>query len=102
MRLQRGLWDIPIPAERELVTPDALIIPLVGFDSQHYRLGYGGGYYDRTLAALPRRPFCIGVGSSEAMLSTIVPQAHDIPMDAIATDQGFAGQSRRSPGVRSS
>lgn len=88
VRMRRGLWDIPIPAERELVIPDALIVPLVGFDSQRYRLGYGGGYYDRTLAALAHKPYCIGVGVGTSMLPTICPQPHDIPMHAIATDQG--------------
>ena len=48
--LRRGIWDIPIPAERQVVQPTALLVPLVGFDGHHYRLGYGGGYYDRTLA----------------------------------------------------
>jgi len=47
---------IPIPMERELVAPEALIVPLVGFDGEHYRLGYGGGYYDRTIAAAVRVP----------------------------------------------
>jgi 5-formyltetrahydrofolate cyclo-ligase len=89
-RMERGLWDIPIPAERDPVVPDALIIPLVGFDGAGYRLGYGGGYYDRTLAAAPRRPFCIGLGYDEMRLATIYPQPHDIPMDVIVTDQGVA------------
>jgi 5-formyltetrahydrofolate cyclo-ligase len=88
--MERGLWDIPIPAERDPVVPDALIIPLVGFDGAGYRLGYGGGYYDRTLAAAPRRPFCIGLGYDEMRLATIYPQPHDIPMDVIVTDQGVA------------
>src|SRR3546814_15108892 len=43
----------------------ALLVPLVGFDPAGYRLGYGGGYYDRTLAALDPRPLTIGVGRSE-------------------------------------
>jgi 5-formyltetrahydrofolate cyclo-ligase len=85
-RMRKGLWDIPIPRERELLVPDALIVPLVGFDSHQYRLGYGGGYYDRTLAAAARRPFCVGLGYSEASLPTIHPQPHDIPMDEIVTD----------------
>ena len=50
--LRRGVWDIPIPTERHAVRPTALLVPLVGFDRQGYRLGYGGGYYDRTLAAM--------------------------------------------------
>jgi len=87
MKMQRGLWDIPIPAERSVVAPDALIVPLVGYDGERYRLGYGGGYYDRTLAAAPRRPLCVGLGFSEGHLPTIYPQPHDIPMDLIITDR---------------
>jgi 5,10-methenyltetrahydrofolate synthetase len=88
--MERGLWDIPIPAVRELVQPDALIVPLVGFDSACYRLGYGGGYYDRTLAAAVKRPFCVGLGFNAGALSTIFPQMHDIPLDAIVTDRTVA------------
>ncbi len=86
MRMQRGLWDIPIPREHNVLVPDALIVPLVGFDLHKYRLGYGGGYYDRTLAAAARRPFCVGLGYAQATLPTIHPQPHDIPMDEIVTD----------------
>jgi 5-formyltetrahydrofolate cyclo-ligase len=71
---------------RDVVTPDACIVPLVGFDGEQYRLGYGGGYYDRTLAALERRAFCVGLGFAEARLPSIFPQPHDIPMQAIVTD----------------
>lgn len=86
MGMQRGVWNIPVPTTRELVIPDACIVPLVGFDGEQYRLGYGGGYYDRTLAALARRPFCVGLGFAEARLPSIFPQPHDIPMQAIVTD----------------
>jgi len=86
-KMRLGLWDIPIPEERQVLVPDALIIPVVGFDAAGYRLGYGGGYYDRTLAAAHRRPFCIGVGYAEAYLPTIHPQPHDIPMNLIVTDR---------------
>lgn len=91
MRMTRGVWNIPVPAERELVTPDALIVPLVGFDAQRYRLGYGGGYYDRTLAAAAVRPFCIGLGYEDCRLPSIHPQPHDIPMDVIFTEQSSFG-----------
>ncbi|HEY9549863.1 MAG TPA: 5-formyltetrahydrofolate cyclo-ligase, partial [Kiloniellaceae bacterium] len=83
MKLGRGIWDIPIPAERDPVQPTALLVPLVGFDPAGYRLGYGGGYYDRTLAALDPRPLTIGVGYACGRLATIYPQPHDIPMDVI-------------------
>jgi 5-formyltetrahydrofolate cyclo-ligase len=86
-KLQRGIWEIPIPAERNVVCPDALVIPLVGFDERGYRLGYGGGYYDRTLAVAASRPFCVGLGYADAHLPTIHPQPHDIPMNLIVTDR---------------
>jgi len=85
-RMRRGVWNIPIPEERDVLTPDVLIVPLVGFDPQRYRLGYGGGYYDRTIAAAARRPFCIGLGYAAARLTSIFPQSHDMPMDVIVTD----------------
>ena len=76
-----------MPAERRLVHPDALLIPLVGYDAAGFRLGYGGGYYDRTLAVAAPRPFCIGVGYDDAEIATIYPQPHDIPMDFIVTER---------------
>ena len=85
MPMSRGIWNIPIPAERELLEPAALIVPLVGFDPQSFRLGYGGGYYDRTIAAAKRRPYCVGLGYGDARLDSIFPQPHDLPMDLIVT-----------------
>lgn len=84
--LKRGHWNIPVPPERDLVRPDLLVVPLVGFDAGCYRLGYGGGFYDRTLAAALPRPHTIGVAFTDAELPTIHPQPHDIPMDVIVTD----------------
>ena len=86
-RLVRGQWDIPVPKERAPLTPEVLVVPLVGFDGNRYRLGYGGGYYDRTLASFSPRPHTIGVGLSSARLDTIHPQPHDIPMDVIVTEE---------------
>ena len=93
--LKRGHWNIPVPPERELVKPDLLVVPLVGFDSGRYRLGYGGGFYDRTLAATIPRPRTIGIAFADAELPTIYPQPHDIPMDMIVTERGaMAGAGR--------
>ena len=92
--MQRGFWNIPVPLERRCVTPDALLIPLVGYDAAGYRLGYGGGFYDRTLAALTPRPFCIGVGFDDSQLETIHPQPHDMPMDIIVTEQRVVHYAR--------
>lgn len=85
--MSRGLFNIPIPGEQEIVTPDVLIVPLVGFDRAGYRLGYGGGYYDRTLAATHPRPRTLAIAFAEAELQTIYPQPHDIPMSRIITDR---------------
>ncbi len=84
--LERGMWNILVPARGPSVQPDIVIAPLVGFDDANYRLGYGGGFFDRTLATLPRRAFVIGVGYATSRLATIYPQPHDIAMDAIVTD----------------
>jgi 5-formyltetrahydrofolate cyclo-ligase len=81
-----GVWNIPIPKVRDVVVPQAVLAPLVGFDRQRYRLGYGGGYFDRTLAAFSTRPFAIGVGYEISRIETIFPQSFDIPMDVIVTE----------------
>ena len=82
----RGVWNIPVPADGAQIVPDVVIAPVVGFDPKGYRLGYGGGYYDRTLAAFARKPHVIGVSYRAAAIATIYPLPHDIPMDAIVTD----------------
>ena len=82
-RLERGVWKIPFPADGAVVIPDVAIAPLVGFDRACYRLGYGGGFFDRTLASLSPRALAIGVGYPETELPTIFPQPFDVPMDWI-------------------
>ncbi len=84
--LEPGIWKIPVPKRRDIVEPCVLIVPLVGFDAEGYRLGYGGGYYDRTLAQLPEQTITLGVGYSFAELDTIQPQSFDIPMTRIFTE----------------
>ena len=83
-----GVYDIPVPDGTELMVPDAVIVPMNGFDQRGYRLGYGGGYFDRTLAAAAPRPLAIGVSFEFARLPTIVPQPHDIAMDFVVTEAG--------------
>jgi 5,10-methenyltetrahydrofolate synthetase len=83
-----GIWNIPVPADGVDVLPDIVVSPVVGFDPACYRLGYGGGFYDRTLAALARRPLVIGVGFAMSAVTTIHPLPHDIPMQFIVTEHG--------------
>ena len=84
----KGFWNIPVPARRELVSPGILTAPLVGFDAAGFRLGYGGGYFDRTLASLSPRPLVIGIGLAFQRMDSIRPEPHDIPMDLIVTETG--------------
>lgn len=84
--MAEGRHGIPEPRERKIVQPDILVVPLLGFDEARYRLGYGGGYFDRTLAVLQPRPVTIGVGLEQALLATIYPQPHDIALDFIVTE----------------
>jgi 5-formyltetrahydrofolate cyclo-ligase len=95
-RMERGALGILAPADGDIVLPDIIIAPLVGFDSDFYRLGHGGGYFDRTLAALkPRAILVIGVGYDHTRLETIFPQAFDIPMDMIITESVLLGGGHR-------
>jgi 5,10-methenyltetrahydrofolate synthetase len=89
VRLESGVLGISYPADSREVAPDNVVVPLVGFDDAGYRLGYGGGYFDRTLAALVHKPLVIGVAYEGAHLDTIHPQPHDIPMDWIVTERGI-------------
>jgi 5-formyltetrahydrofolate cyclo-ligase len=84
-RLEHGVWNIPYPANGAVVTPTVVIAPLVGFDLAGYRLGYGGGFFDRTLAAMEPKPLIVGVGHPVQKIPTIYPQPHDIPMNWIVT-----------------
>ena len=72
------------------VVPEIALAPVMGWTRDAYRLGYGGGYFDRTLAALSPRPFTIGIGFQSARLETIFPQPHDIRLDVILTETGVA------------
>lgn len=94
--LAPGVWGIPIPPpDAETLLPTVLLAPPLGFDAARYRLGYGGGFFDRTLAALGAlgaRPFAIGVAHSSAMVGSVRPEPHDVPMDAIVSEKGWLGE----------
>lgn len=89
-RMVRGLWKIPYPADGAEVAPSVVLAPVIGFDSAHYRLGYGGGFFDRTLARMTEKPLVIGLGYPSASIPTIYPQPHDIPMNTIVTGETLA------------
>ena len=88
VELAMGPLDIPYPAASRELLPDHVLLPMNGWDESGYRLGYGAGYFDRTLASLQRRPLVIGVSYELARMPTIHPQAWDIPMDWVVTERG--------------
>jgi 5,10-methenyltetrahydrofolate synthetase len=88
VELAMGSLGIPYPVGSREVAPRALLVPMNGWDAQGYRLGYGGGLFDRTLAGLKQRPLVIGVSYELARLATIHPQPWDIPMDYVVTERG--------------
>lgn len=84
-------YGIPFPATGDPVTPDLLLVPCNGFDARGFRLGYGAGHYDRTLAALKPTPVAVGVAIEHGRLDDLQPQPHDLPMNWIVTEAGIAG-----------
>lgn len=85
----KGVFDLPVPEGTRVVLPQAVLMPPVGFDAHGYRLGYGGGYLDRTLASITPQPLKIGVAFELSRIDTIHPQDYDIPMDFIVTEAGI-------------
>lgn len=82
-------FGIPQPVEQVTLDTDLLLVPVNGFDAKGYRIGYGGGYFDRTLASLSPQPLTVGVGFELSRLESIEPQAHDRPLDWIVTEAGY-------------
>lgn len=87
--MERGVYDIPYPVDTPVCIPEVALVPVNGFDRNGYRLGYGGGYFDRTLASYEQRPLCIGLGFEIAWMDTIFPRDHDIPFDFMVTEAGI-------------
>lgn len=96
--MRAGVWNIPVPDTAEEAHPSILLIPCLGYDAHGYRLGNGGGFYDRTLAHLSPRPLAVGVAYGLSALSSIHPEGYDIPMDLIVTEKG-AVWHRQKTGV---
>jgi 5,10-methenyltetrahydrofolate synthetase len=88
VKLAVGAMDIPYPVDSEELVPRAVLLPMNGWDAQGYRLGYGAGFFDRTLASLAAKPATIGVTFELARMETIHPQGWDIPLDFVVTERG--------------
>lgn len=83
-----GVFDLPIPQGTAVIRPAALLVPPIGIDAQGYRLGYGGGFFDITLASLSPQPLKIAIAFELSRIPTIYPQSYDVPMDFVVTETG--------------
>ena len=90
-----GAHNIPVTDNTERVAVNAIIVPMLGFDTKGYRLGYGGGYYDRTISGINPRPLLIGVAFEILRLEDIYPRPHDVAMDFIVTEAGIFQVSKQ-------
>lgn len=88
-----GVYDIPVPDGTSRLLPDALFVPMNAFDDDGFRLGYGGGFFDRTLASISPQPIAIAIAYEEFRLPTIRPNQYDLPMDIIVTEAGLYSRS---------
>lgn len=89
VELAAGPLGIRYPVGSREVNPQAVLLPMNGWDAQGHRLGYGGGYFDRTLASLEVKPLVIGVSYEMARMPTIHPQPWDVPVDCIVTERAL-------------
>ncbi|MBQ0936593.1 5-formyltetrahydrofolate cyclo-ligase [Ideonella paludis] len=90
--MEDDAYGIPKPKDTEAFHPELLLVPCVGFGPGGTRLGYGGGFYDRTLAALQPAPSTVGVGYSHGYVPWLEPEPHDMPLDALLTEEGVFWQ----------
>ncbi|MDB5743397.1 MAG: 5-formyltetrahydrofolate cyclo-ligase [Polaromonas sp.] len=88
--MEEDAYGIPKPKDTEIINPTLLFVPCVGYGPGGYRLGYGGGFYDRTLATLAPRPVTVGLGFSHGWLPDLAPEPHDIALDVLLNDNGVA------------
>ncbi len=86
--MEEDAYGIPKPKDTEIIEPTLLFVPCVGYGPGGYRLGYGGGFYDRTLSALNPKPYTVGLGYTQGFLPDLEPEPHDVPLDAILNDNG--------------
>ena len=86
--MEEDAYGIPKPKNTEIIVPTLLFVPCLGYGPGGYRLGYGGGFYDRTLSLLKPRPVTVGLGYSHGWLPDLLPEPHDVPLDVLLNDKG--------------
>jgi 5,10-methenyltetrahydrofolate synthetase len=90
--MEEDAYGIPKPKDTPAFHPTLLLVPCVGYGPKGVRLGYGGGFYDRTLATLQPRPYTVGLAYSNGFVPWLTAEPHDVPLDAVVTEEGVAWQ----------
>jgi len=90
--MEHDAYDIPKPKDTEEFAPEILVVPCLGFGPGGVRLGYGGGFFDRTLASLTPRPVTVGVSFTHGFLPLLRSSPQDLPLDAMLTEDGVMWQ----------
>lgn len=91
--MEEDAYGIPKPKDTPAFEPTLLLVPCVGYGPRGVRLGYGGGFYDRTLACLTPRPATVGLGYAHGFVPWLEAEPHDVPLDAILNEDGVAWPS---------
>jgi 5,10-methenyltetrahydrofolate synthetase len=90
--MELDAYDIPKPKDTDEFVPQMLIVPCLGFGPGGVRLGYGGGFFDRTLRTLDPRPVTAGVSFTHGFLPFLRRAPDDLPLDALITEDGVMWQ----------
>ena len=91
--MEEDAFGIPKPKDTPVFQPQVLLVPCVGYGPKGVRLGYGGGFYDRTLATLQPAPYTVGLAYANGLVPWLEAEAHDVPLRTILTDEGLAWQA---------
>ena len=91
--MEDDAFGIPKPKDTESFEPELLLVPCVGFGPRGVRLGYGGGFYDRTLARLVPRPATAGLAYANGYVPWLLPEPHDVPLDTMLTEEGVVWEA---------
>jgi 5,10-methenyltetrahydrofolate synthetase len=90
--MEEDAYGIPKPRDTPAFEPTLLLVPCVGYGPGGIRLGYGGGFYDRTLGTLEPRPYTVGLAYGNGFVPWLTGEPHDVPLDTILVEDGVAWQ----------
>ena len=93
--MEPDAYDIPKPEGTDRFEPRLLLVSCIGFGPEGLRLGYGGGFFERTLAAMHPRPCLVGIGYAHGFVPLLRREPRDVPLDAMLTEEGVVWDRAR-------